>query len=96
MSFSWVQCSLYIYIYIQCEYLSLLLLSGRTVWTKKVLFVEVVCSQLFGLDVSNGLVTNWYPTEGFNLHPAHEILSCKMLVQENLTVLKISVKLIQH
>ena len=61
-------------------YLSLLLLGSRTVWTEKVFLSEVVASQLFGFDVSNGLVTGRNPTKSLNLHPAHQILSCKMLI----------------
>ena len=65
-------------------YLSLLFLGGRTIRTKVVLFIEVMASQLLSFDVSDGSVTNRYPTESFYLHPAHEVLSSKVLIQENL------------
>ena len=71
-------------VYYTYTYLSLLFLCGWTIWTEKVLLIEVMASQLFGLDVPYGLIANWYPSESLNLHPAHEILSSKVLVQENL------------
>lgn len=61
-------------------YLSLLFLCGWTVWSKEVFLIEVVVSQLFGLDVPYSLVADWYPSESLNLHPAHQVLSSKVLV----------------
>ena len=69
-------------------YLSLLFFGGWAVWTEEVFFSKVSGSQLLGLDVSHGLVAGWYPTESLNLHPAHQVLSSKMLVQENLSLQK--------
>lgn len=63
------------------RYLSLCLLSRRTVGSKQVALVKVASLELLGLHIAYGLIIDWYASECFNLHPAHQVLGSTVLVQ---------------